>query len=366
MTGMCDSESCTKWKLARQWSAPTNSRATETLQLVHFDICGPFATAMGGDRYMLLVIDDATRHTDEYIFMYKLEALGKLKAWKALGEKESGKQVKWFHTDGGGGKISKKFTEYLKSEGILKEMTAPYTPQSDRVIERANRTIMECAHCMFYNPRLSKKYWAFAVSLAVYLKNCTPTRSVVGKTPYEAWHGSKLVLKDLLVFGCLAFIHIPKEKWMKLDYTATPGMFVGYSISTKQYFVYDPLAKTLLRSRDVVFWERTRYTAWNAAGKAILNEHFYRDVIEESKPTEKQPTRCESFEHQTEEPFDDDSPLDSLKTQMTLRELTGLETSLVDASKLPAEASHRNSACKFAESPQLALEDEEFENMVPI
>jgi hypothetical protein len=67
---------------------------------------------------------------------------------------------------------------------------------------------------------------------------------------------------------------------------------VGYSISTKQYFVYDPLAKTLHRSRDVVFREGKRFTAPNAADEVILNEHFYRDVIEEPKPkpTEKQLT----------------------------------------------------------------------------
>jgi hypothetical protein len=69
----------------------------------------------------------------------------------------------------------------------------------------------------------------------------------------------------------LAFIHVPKEKRKKLDYRATPGIFVGYSISTKQYFVYNPLARTLHRSRDVVFREEKRYTAPNAADEAILN-----------------------------------------------------------------------------------------------
>jgi hypothetical protein len=158
---------------------------------------------------------------------------------------------------------------------------------------------------------LSKKYCAFAVSLAVYLKNHTPTCSVVGKTPYEVWHGRKPSFKHVRVFGCLAFAHVPKEKRKKLDYSATHGKFVGYSISTKQYFAYNPLAKTLHHSRYVVFREQKRYTAPNAADEAILNEHFYRDVIveptptkkqsETSQPIEKQPTECEM-----EEILDDD------------------------------------------------------------
>jgi hypothetical protein len=136
---------------------------------------------------------------------------------------------------------------------------------------------------------LSKKYWAFAVPVAGYLKNRTLTRSVVDKTPYEALHGSEMnpSMKHLRVFGCLAFIHVPKEKRKKLVYRATPRIFVGYSISTKQYFVYDPLARTLRRPWDVVFRERMWYTAPNDACEVILNEHFYRDVIEVPKPIEK-------------------------------------------------------------------------------
>ena len=157
------------------------SRATELLQLVHSDICRLRETAIGGGRYMVLFIDDATRHTDKYILKYKSEALEKFKEWKALSEKESGKKVKRFHPDGGGEYISKKFAEYLKSEGILKETTTPYTPQSNGVVEWANRTIMERVQCQLDDAGLWKKFWAFAVSVAVYLKNLTPTRLLVAR-----------------------------------------------------------------------------------------------------------------------------------------------------------------------------------------
>ena len=119
ITGKCDWDSCIKWKLTRKPFTPnTTSRATKPLQVVHSDICGPLETAIGRGQYMLLFIDDATRHTDEYILRYKSEALEEFKEWKALREKESGKQVKRFRTDGGGEYTSKKFAEYLKSEGI--------------------------------------------------------------------------------------------------------------------------------------------------------------------------------------------------------------------------------------------------------
>jgi hypothetical protein len=64
---------------------------------------------------------------------------------------------------------------------------------------------------------LSKKYWAVAFSVTVYLKNRIPMRSVVGMTRYKAWDGRKPLLKQLRVFGCFAFVHVLKEKRKKLD-----------------------------------------------------------------------------------------------------------------------------------------------------
>jgi hypothetical protein len=110
ITGKCNCKSCIKCKLAQKPFTPnTTSRATEPLQLMHLDICDPLETAIGGGQYMLPFINDATRHTDEYILKYKSEALAKLKELKDLSEKESGKQVKRFHTDGAGDYTSKKF-----------------------------------------------------------------------------------------------------------------------------------------------------------------------------------------------------------------------------------------------------------------
>jgi hypothetical protein len=120
----------------------------------------------------------------------------------------------------------------------------------------------------------------------------------------------------------------------------------------------------LHRSQHVVFREGRQYTAPNAADEAILNEHFYRDVIKETKPKtiEKQPT-----ESGTEDPLDDDSPPDPPKPMTNKsRELAGLGLSLGDSWKPPAEGSCGNCAGILPESAQFALEGEEFEDMIPI
>jgi hypothetical protein len=108
----------------------------------------------------------------------------------------------------------------------------------------------------------------------------------------------------------LAFVHVPKEKRKKLAFGATPGIFVGYTISTKQYFVYHLLPMMLHRSGDVVFREGMPYTAPNAADEGILNEHFYSAIIGEPKP---KPIAKQPAERQTEEALDDDPPLEPPK-----------------------------------------------------
>jgi len=60
-------------------------------------------------------------------------------------EKQTGKHIKRLCTNGGGEYTSKEFENFLKQEGIFKETTVPYSPQSNSVVERANHTIVEQA-----------------------------------------------------------------------------------------------------------------------------------------------------------------------------------------------------------------------------
>jgi hypothetical protein len=58
------------------------------------------------------------------------------------------------------------------------------------------------------------------------------------------------------VFGCLAFVHIPVEKRKKLQPKAVQGMMVGYCEgSSSLYRIWDPAARELITSRDVIFEE---------------------------------------------------------------------------------------------------------------
>ena len=45
-------------------------------------------------------------------------------------------------------------------------------------------------------------------------------------------------VSHVIIFGCSVYIHIPKEKRMKLDPLGKKGIFVGYSERSKDYRIY--------------------------------------------------------------------------------------------------------------------------------
>jgi len=77
-------------------------------------------------------------------------------------------------------------------------------------------------------------------------------------TPYEAMFKEKPDIADMRIFGCVAFVHVEKQKRDKLDDRAFKGVFVGYAGKTRGYLVYNPTTKKLVTSRNVTFDEKQR------------------------------------------------------------------------------------------------------------
>ena len=59
----------------------------------------------------------------------------------------------------------------------------------------------------------------------------------------------------LWVFGCKAFVHIPKDERSKLDVKTCQCVFVGYGQNEFGYRLYNLLEKKLIRSWEIVFME---------------------------------------------------------------------------------------------------------------
>jgi hypothetical protein len=103
--------------------------------------------------------------------------------------------------------------------------------------------------------RLGKEFWVEAVGTACYLVNRSPSSALDDKTPQEVWTGKKPSLTHLKVFGCEAYVHVPKENMSKLDKKAEKCIFIGYKDGLKGYKLWNPETKKVVYSQDVVFRE---------------------------------------------------------------------------------------------------------------
>jgi transposase InsO family protein len=136
-------------------------RASNILQLVHADICGPINPVSNGKKgYLITFIDDFSKKTWVYFLMEKSEALSTFKSYKARVEKETGFYIRSLRTDRGGEFTSQDFTDFYNEHGIHRQLTTAYTPQQNGVAERKNRTIMNMVRSMLTAKQISKTFLA--------------------------------------------------------------------------------------------------------------------------------------------------------------------------------------------------------------
>jgi hypothetical protein len=149
-------------------------------------------------------------------------------------------------TDNGREFCRNEFEELCKKCSIERQKTTPYTPQHNGVAERMNMMLMEKSRCMLSGAGLGKELWAKIVGIACYLVNRSPSSALDDKTPQEVWTGKKPSLTHLKVFGCDAYVHVPKENMSKLDKKDEKCIFIGYKDGLKGYKIWNPKNKKVV------------------------------------------------------------------------------------------------------------------------
>lgn len=249
-------ECCMEGKSARLPFPPVVDRkATQVLDIVHTDLCGPMDCATpSGNRYVMTITDDYSRFTVTYLLRNKSEAADNIKDYVRWVENVFGRKPRVVRSDGGGEFLNNELRGFYKAEGIQLQYTTAYSPQQNGVAERKNRSLGEMATCMLVDAGLEKRFWGEAILTATYLQNRLPSRSI-GKTPYELWWGRKPDLSHLRVFGSEAFVHVPDTKRKKMDSKARKLTFIGYAIEQKGYRFVDLETDLITVSRDARFIE---------------------------------------------------------------------------------------------------------------
>ncbi|CAI7870734.1 unnamed protein product [Closterium sp. NIES-54] len=242
----------------------------KTLEIVAADICGPMRVASRhGSKYFITFTDLGTRHTWVTEIKEKSEALSSFIDWLAEAERQSGKELKVLRTDNGGEFLNTDFNSYLRTKGIRRQLTIPYTPQHNSVAERVNRSLLESVRSMLSDSGLPLSYWGDALGMACWLKNRLPTTGLAADiTPHEAFYHRKPSLEFLRVWGCMTQYRelagpdhklLPRTKW---------GVHLGICPVSKGWVIKNVDSGKVTATRDVIFYENLNYREWKDGAKA--------------------------------------------------------------------------------------------------
>ena len=272
---------CIKGKQTKTKKLGAN-RATDVLELIHTDICGPYPTASwNGQQYFITFIDDYSRYGYLFLIHEKSQSLDVFKTFKAEVELQLNKRIKSVRSDRGGEYYDRydgsgeqrpgPFSKYLEECGIVPQYTMLGSPSMNGVAERRNRTLKDMVRSMISHSTLPEKLWGEALKTAAYILNRVPTKAAA-KTPYELWTGRKPSLKHFHIWGCPAEARPYKPHEKKLDSKTVSSYFIGYAERSRGFKFYDPAIRSIFETGTATFFEDVEFGGRNQARNIVFEE----------------------------------------------------------------------------------------------
>ena len=128
----------------------------------------------GGKRFYITFIDDYSIYTRVYLLRNKDEAIDAFIKYKNEVENQLSKKIKRLRFDKGGEYESNPFNTFWEEHEIIHETTPPYSPESNGVDERKNRTLKVMMNAMLVSSRASFNLWGKAILSAYHIQNRIP------------------------------------------------------------------------------------------------------------------------------------------------------------------------------------------------
>ncbi|GKA63354.1 putative ribonuclease H-like domain-containing protein [Tanacetum coccineum] len=253
-------QTCVACLKGKQHRASCKTKAfspiTKPLFMLHMDLFGPtFVSSLMHKKYCLVVTDDYSRFSWVFFLRTKDETSEILKNFIKEIENLVDKKVKIIRSDNGTEFKNHVMDEFCREKGIKREYSVARTPQQNGVAKRKNRTLIEAARTMLADSKFPTTFWAEAVSTACYVQNRVLIVKPHNKTPYELFRGIKPTIGFMKPFGCHVTILNTLDKLGKFDGKSDEGFFVGYSLSSKAFRVYNIRTRKVQENLHVGFLE---------------------------------------------------------------------------------------------------------------
>ncbi|GJW68471.1 putative ribonuclease H-like domain-containing protein [Tanacetum coccineum] len=229
---------------------------TKPLFMLHMDLFGlTFVSSLMHKKYCLVVTNDYSRFTWVFFLTTRDETSEILKNLIKEIENLVDKKVKIIRSDNAIEFKNKIMDDFCREKCIKREYNVARTPQQNGVAERRNRTLIEAARTMLANSKLPTTFWAEAVSTACYVQNKVLVVKPHNKTPYELFRCFKPALSFMKPFGCHVTILNTLDSLGKFDGKSDEGFFVGHSLSSKDFRVYNTRTSRVEENLHIRFFE---------------------------------------------------------------------------------------------------------------
>jgi transposase InsO family protein len=147
----------------------STSRAFE---LLHIDLFGPTTyTSIGGKKYGFMIVDDFTRYTRVFFLAEKSEVFEVFKSFVKRSQNEFDTRIKQVRSDNRSEFKNTRVDELCDEFRIKHQFWAKYTPQSNGLVEKKNRTLIDMARSMLSEYNVSDSFWAKAINTACCYSN---------------------------------------------------------------------------------------------------------------------------------------------------------------------------------------------------
>ncbi|GKA29447.1 putative ribonuclease H-like domain-containing protein [Tanacetum coccineum] len=207
--------------------------------------------------YFLVVIDDYSRFTLVFFLATTDETSGILKSFITGIENLVDHKVKVIRCDNRIEFKNREMNQFCKMKGILRQFSVARTPQQNGVAERRNMTLIEAARTMLVDSKLPTTFWAEAVNTACYVQNRVLVVKPHNKTPYELFYGRTPTLSFIRPFRYHVTILNTIDHLGKFDGKADEGFFVGYSLNSKAFRVFNSRTRIVEENLHIRFSEST-------------------------------------------------------------------------------------------------------------
>ncbi|KAI0993059.1 hypothetical protein K3495_g15125, partial [Podosphaera aphanis] len=261
---------CKSCKIGKMKNKICNTLAqhkTEPLELISFDVAGPFPKSLRGNRYFLQVIDNWTRRTWSIPMKTKDQAISELRKLRVREERQTGRKLKSTRSDNAP-ELKHVMLQWEREDGVVANFTAIASSHQNGPAERSIQTAEMAIRTMIDDAELPIEFWDEAVEYDSYIRNRLPLGPIIDgqlTSPLEAYTGVRPNVEHIRPWGYKAYGYVnpktleAKGRHDKLVVRGREGVFMGFSENTEKHTkIYAPDLGRVERVNAVLIDEKVK------------------------------------------------------------------------------------------------------------